>query len=344
MSESDFGGVVMTLGRLFVSLLVLALLFPSFGGAQSLDELYQRARKEGKVSIYAPLSAKTEEVVFPAFRKRFPGITIEHVDATSDKLVARAITEARGGKVLGDVFGGTQVYLQQLKEQNLLNDINLPEAAAYPAGMKGSYWVATDTEYFVAGWNTARVKKGEEPKQFEDFADPRWNKRLAAEPRDFQLLMGLAKYKYNSDEKAVELFKKIAANNPEFHRGHSQLIELLAAGQADVCVTCYGHHFPPRVKQGSPLQMMFSEGVGHVGGTVTVLRDSRHPNAALLWARWLISEEGQKVYAQAGETPAHPKVEPVEKSRPTKVYFLGVEDGKDYPKYQKLWREIFQIR
>lgn len=89
---------------------------------------------------------------------------------------------------------------------------------------------------------------------------------------------------------------------------------------------------------------MLSEGVGHVGGTVTVLKDSPHPNAAMLWARWLISEEGQKVYAQAGETPAHPKVEPLEKSRPAKVYMLAIEDGKDYPKYQKLWREIFQIR
>ena len=114
------------------------LLQSALAGAQTLDGVYQRAKKEGRVVLYAPLSTKTEEIVFPAFRKRFPGITIEHVDATSDKLVARAITEARGGKVFGDVFGGTQVYLQQLKEQNLLLDINLAEASAYPAGMKGS--------------------------------------------------------------------------------------------------------------------------------------------------------------------------------------------------------------
>ena len=36
---------------------------------------------------------------------------------------------------------------------------------------------------------------------------------------------GLAKYKYKSDEKAIALMKLIAANNPEFHRGHSQLVE-----------------------------------------------------------------------------------------------------------------------
>jgi hypothetical protein len=39
-------------------------------------------------------------------------------------------------------------------------------------------------------------------------------------------------------------------------------------------------------------------------------KERLHPNAALLWARWATSEEGQKVYAQAGETPSHPNVEP----------------------------------
>src|SRR4051794_9028693 len=161
--ERENVGMVYSYIRMAViaaSLLIIAChLQVETARAQNLDELYQRAKKEGRVVLYAPLSSKTEEIVFPAFRKRFPDIIIEHVDATSDKLVARAITEARGGKVFGDVFGGTKVYLQQLKEQNLLPDINLPEAAAYPAGMKGGYWVASDTEYFVAGWNTSRLKK-----------------------------------------------------------------------------------------------------------------------------------------------------------------------------------------
>jgi ABC-type Fe3+ transport system substrate-binding protein len=89
---------------------------------------------------------------------------------------------------------------------------------------------------------------------------------------------------------------------------------------------------------------MMSEGVGRIGGSVTLLKGALHPNAGLLWARWLISEEGQKVFAQAGETPAHPKVEPVEKILPAKTYMLGADDTKNYPKYEKLWNEIFQLR
>jgi len=313
--------------------------------AGSIDALYEKAKKEGgKFTLYAPLSTRTQEFVLPIFEKRFPGIKIDHIDATSDALVTRAVTEARGGKVFGDIFAATLAYITRMRDQKLLVDMALPEAAAYPNNLKGSYWVATDTQFYVAGWNTNLLKKGEDPRQFEDFADPRWKKRLIAEPRDFQLLLGLAKYKYNSDEKAIDLLKKIALNNVEFHKGHSQLAELLVAGQAEVCMTCYSHHFPPRIKKGGPIQSMLTEGVGEVGGTVAIFKDAPHPNTALLWARWIISEEGQKVYAQAGETPAHPKVEPVEKTRPAKIYLLSVDDVKEFPRYEKLWKEIFQLR
>ena len=79
--------------------------------------------------------------------------------------------------------------------------------------------------------------------------------------RDIEILIGLARYKFKSDEKAISLMKKIAANNPEFHRGHSQLAELLIAGQSAACFTCYPHHFPRRIHKGAPLNYMLTEGV-----------------------------------------------------------------------------------
>ena len=332
----------------FLFLLCLTVvLAPSLHAAsESLDQLHEKAKKEGgKLMLYAPLSARAMEVILPAFMKRFPGVTIDHIDATSDKLIARVVAELRGGRVLADVISGALSYLPQMIEQKFLAPlINIPEAAAYPAQMKGDVWIATDTQFYVAGWNTNLVKKGDEPKGFEDLANAKWKDNLMGEPRDFQMLVGLAKRKYNSNEKTIALFKKIAANQVEFHRGHSQLAELLVAGQRAVCFTCYSHHFPPRIKKGAPIQSVLSEGVGEVGGSVAVLKGAPHPNAALLWARWAVSEEGQRVYAQAGETPAHPRVEPLEKIRPAKAYMLTVDDVKEFPKYEKLWKEIFQIR
>jgi iron(III) transport system substrate-binding protein len=332
-----------------IAVLIFALPAVFAGSApaasESLDQLYEKVKKEGgKLTLYAALSARSTEVILPAFMKRFPAVTLDHIDATADQLLARIVTEARGGRVLGDVFGGALPYMAQISDQKLLAPLALPEAAAYPPQMKSEFWVATDTQFYITGWNTNLVKKGEEPRNFEDLANAKWKNSLMGESRDFQLLIGLAKRKYGSDDKAIDLFKKIAANQVEFHKGHSQLVEFLVAGQRPVCFTCYAHHFPPRVKKGAPIQPLLTEGVGEVGGAVSVLKGAPHPNAALLWARWAVSEEGQRVYAQAGETPAHPNVEPVEKVRPTAAYMLTIDDIREFAKYEKLWKEIFQIR
>lgn len=98
------------------------------------------------------------------------------------------------------------------------------------------------------------------------------------------------------------------------------------------------------MKKGAPIQPLLAEGVGEVGGSVGIVKGAPHPSTALLWARWVASEDGQRVYAQAGETPAHPKMEPVEKVRPAAAYMLGQDDVQELPKYEKIWKEIFQLR
>ena len=124
----------------------------------------------------------------------------------------------------------------------------------------------------TASWNTNLVKKEDEPKQFDDFADPKWKGKLIAEGRDVELLIGLARHKFKNDEKAIDFLRKLAANNIEFHKGHSELAEFLVAGQAAVCVTCYAHHYPPRIKKGAPLGYMLT-------------RRNRHYHRQLPWQR-----------------------------------------------------------
>jgi iron(III) transport system substrate-binding protein len=187
------------------------------------------------------------------------------------------------------------------------------------------------------------VKKDDEPKQFEDFADPKWKGRMIAEPRDVELLIGLARHKYKNDEKAIELVRKLAANGVEFHKGHSELAEFLVAGQAAACITCYAHHYPPRIRKGAPLGFMLTEGMATISGTA-LAKDAPHPNTARLFFRWAASEEGQKTYAAGGRTPSHPNVETMEKIRPATIYPIGTEEIKEWRRYEKLWKEIFKLR
>jgi iron(III) transport system substrate-binding protein len=333
-----------------ISLLSLVLaIVVQFGNttvsqAQSLDDLHKAALKEGgTLNFYATLAQINAEVVLPIFEKRFPGIKINHVDATSDQLAARAMSEARGGRTLGDIFQTPLENVVQMRDQGLLLDISMPESAAYPDGLKGSYWNASDLQYFIAAWNTNLVKKDEEPKSYDDFIQPRWKGRLIAEPRDLEMLLAFAKYRFKSDEKAIDFWKKVAANDVEFHKGHSELAELLVAGQAAVCLTCYSHHYPQRIKKGAPVNYMLTEGVASINATA-VFKNAPHPNSALLYARWVTSLEGQKAMAQGGRNPAHPKVDPISKTKTEKTYFITAADLKEFPRYEKIWKEIFKLR
>jgi len=328
-----------------IALLLLALALPGVVPAQteSIDELYKKALKEeGVLNCYCTLAQINAEKIYPLFEKRFPGIKINHIDATSDKLSARAITEARGGRVIADVVEFGLEDISKIYEQKLLLEKVPPEAAAYPANLKGSFWVANNLIFFVGAWNTDMVKKDEEPKSLDDFGDPRWKGRLIAEPRDYEILIALT-HKHKSLEKARAVLARIAANNVEFHKGHSQLAEFLVAGQAAACFTCYSHHYPGRKRKGAPVDYMLTEGAAGIIG-VAVMKDAPHPNTAWLFSRWAASEEGQTVYSKGGRTPAHPKVEPREKIRPKNIYAVGVEDLKQYTKYEKIWKEVFKLR
>src|SRR5438093_628779 len=263
---------------LIVLILSLRISLAASAQTESLDELYKKAvKEEGVVNCYCSLAQINAEKIYPVFEKRFPGIKINHVDATSDKLSARAITEARGGRVIADVVG-----------------------------------------------------------------EPRVKGRLIGEPLDYEILIGMT-HKHKSLEKARAILARIAANDVEFHKGHSELAEFLVAGQAAACFTCYSHHYPARIRKGAPLNYMLSEGVAGIIA-ISVLKSAPHPNTAWLFARWASSAEGQAVYAKGGRTPAHPKVEPTEKIRPATIYAVGVEDLKQYSKFEKIWKEVFKLR
>src|SRR5215470_3858152 len=334
--------MINTLGFLVA---LVGLMLPAVAAAQTetIDDLYKKALKEeGVLNCYCSLAQINAEKIYPIFEKRFPGIKINHVDATSDKLAARAITEARGGRVIADIVEFGLEDINKIHQQGLILERQVPESKDYPATLKGPYWNANNLIFFVGAWNTDKVKKDEEPKVLDDFGEPRWKGRLIAEPRDYEILIGLT-HKHNSLEKARAVLVRIAANEVEFHKGHSELAELLVAGQGAACFTCYSHHYPARIRKGAPLNYMLSEGVASIIG-VAILKGAPHPNTAWLFARWASSAEGQAVYSKGGRTPAHPKVEPSEKIRPAVIYAVGVEDLKEYTKFEKIWKEVFKLR
>src|SRR5438093_10950632 len=128
---------------LIVLILSLHISLAASAQTESLDELYKKAvKEEGVLNCYCSLAQINAEKIYPVFEKRFPGIKINHVDATSDKLSARAITEARGGRVIADVVEFGLEDINKIREQGLLLDRAVPESVDYQRDLQAYKWVA----------------------------------------------------------------------------------------------------------------------------------------------------------------------------------------------------------
>ena len=129
--------------RLYYSVILSAVMFfySSSGHAQTIEETYGRALKEGgALNVYGTLTPDTAAKVLPVFEKRFSGIKAINTGASSDKIVARAISEARGGRTIGDVFHMNLENIMQVHEQGLVLEKVPSEADVFPNHLKGSYW------------------------------------------------------------------------------------------------------------------------------------------------------------------------------------------------------------
>lgn len=88
---------------------------------------------------------------------------------------------------------------------------------------------------------------------------------------------------------------------------------------------------------------MLTEGLGEIGGSVGHTQ-RRVPSEHGFTLGALGCQRGRAESLRASRrNPAHPKIEPVDTVRPA-AYMFTEDDVKEFPKYEKVWKEIFQMR
>lgn len=313
-----------------------------------LAKVYEAAKTEGgTLSLYSSMNLDDAKVVLPEFEKAFPGIKVDHVRATGEVLQQRLITEVKGGKVLADVLDTNIFQVYPVIQEGMIEAYQIPTGQDLPPQYRDpqGFWTTQRVTTVTVAYNTNLVPASEAPKNFDDLADPKWKGKMLMEEADQEMFMTLLKQKFPSEEQGLEVFRKIGANNPEVHAGHSQIAEYLAAGQGAVCMGCYGHHIITLKAKGAPVEFAKQEGVFHAI-SLALLKGAPHPNTAKLWLNWVVSPDGQAVLGAAGRAPARPETPISTPLKPEGMkWFVSQADYyKDYNKYDVLWREIFKIR
>ena len=89
---------------------------------------------------------------------------------------------------------------------------------------------------------------------------------------------------------------------------------------------------------------MLSEGAAGIIAVAVMKKCAASQHRMAIRSLGGVGRRAKGICAKGGRTPAHPKVEPTEPIRPKAIYPVGVEDLKQYTKYEKIWKEVFKLR
>ena len=144
----------------------------------------------------------------------------------------------------------------------------------------------------MIAYNTELVPKEARPKILEDLLDPRWKDNLVMDTTDERwFTQTLDKL---GEERGLAYMKKLAAQKPQFRRGHTMMLQLLAAGEFPVNVIAYGYQMEFMKKQGAPLGWSADEPVTSTGRVISLAKHAPHPEAAKLFIDFAMSKVAQE--------------------------------------------------
>jgi len=158
------------------------------------QKIYEAAKKEGALLLYTSAQVKDMGAIVAAFEKKYPGIKVEIWRASSEKVLQRAITEARAGRNAMDVAETNGPELESMHREKIAEAMQSPvQKDLIPEAIPTHHeWTGTRLNVFVQAYNTNAVKKADLPRTWEDLKDPKWKDKLGIEQDDSDWLAGEA--------------------------------------------------------------------------------------------------------------------------------------------------------
>ena len=280
---------------------------PAWSQSAVLSQLVEGARKEGKLVWYTAMSSSDAKPILDAFVKTYPFVEAEFVDITSSRLIQRVNLEALAGKSLFDVASANNLAAIADK----LLPYFPPEADGIPKEFKDpkGRWIGYDHNYYVLAYNTRMVSKAEVPKRYEDLLDPKWKGNILMDEGDhswYGALIGAW-----GKERTDAFMKKLAAQEIQWRRGHTLLLQLVAAGEAPLGMP-YANSTERLKRQGAPVDWVDTlkpivTGLNYIG----ISAKANNPHRAKLFVDFILSRHVQEIIRDRGRLPARSSVQPL---------------------------------
>jgi iron(III) transport system substrate-binding protein len=313
-----------------------------YGGTDRARRLAEGARTEGTLVVYTSLATSESVPLTQAFEKKY-GVKVQLWRSLSSQVMQRALNEANARRHAVDVIETNAPELEALARERVIARFDSPYIADIPSWGVPAHrgWIADRVDFFVVAFNTAKVKRDELPATYEGFLDAKWKGRIGLEATDQEWLAGLAKRRGEKD--ALDFFRKLVAMKPDVRKGHVLLSELVAAGEVPVSLTNYASNADSMKRRGMPIDWKPVEPVIGRPQALGLAAAAPHPNAALLFADFVLSPEGQQLFNSMGRFPASTKVKSPLVTFPY-VMLDPVALVDEDEKWLKYWNELVSAK
>ena len=271
----------------------------TYRGADREEMLKAGAKKEGKLVWYTSLTAHRD--IANVFEAKYPGIKVETYRAGPTDLSRRLLTEAEARRSIADLIETTPSTLMLMRDNKLLMPYFSPHLTAFSEESKEAadktkvYWT-TDRESMVSlGYNTNMMRTAVVPKSFAELVKPENRSKIAVSGDTTGVRMLGAMI----HAKGEEYVKQLKALDVKMHMiSGGAMHELLAAGEMPMSISIFRNHVLAAHPKGAPTEWVPLDLVPTNAGGVALPAATNNPYAALLFADFLISPEGQKIFEE----------------------------------------------
>lgn len=314
----------------------------SAGAASSAewDKVVAAAKDEGKVTFYTAQGLDQANQVKAAFEKAYPEITVDVVRDISSNLIPKIEAERQTGNGIADVYvsADTAWWATTAKDGHI---IPMTGPAFDDPAYDRAELVHDDTYFEVSavvfgyGWNTDKVPDG--LKAMTDVLDPQYEGKVGVVEPSLEALVDF--YKYLEETYGKDFVTQLAAQHPRIYPGAGPLREALAAGEVDV--STYSSPMTDMTAKGAPVAWTIPEkawGARFYGG---ILDSSPNPNAAQLFANFLVTKDGQVANVFNESVAVLPDI-PGTGAEITAIRRAPSYTPEEVTAYQDEWRKLFQ--
>lgn len=270
--------------------------------------LVARARDEAKqgrflIMVSSPKGEKAQKAIMDAFQKRFNlKVDWEWLPLTSPVSAPRVVEQAKAGAKPPSAIGGYPytIYERWIVKNGLDVPVNwMEEFGGMFPGMKeaavdevlpkyrGRMIRQWDVKYVMV-YNKTLVKPGELPGSMADLTLPKWKGRFAM-PSNTGVPIDILAVDIGV-EAAVDLTKKLVANQPRFKPGPPAVVGAISNGEVAVGISGYTALAEAQKEKGAPIAWVPLD-VMPVGALyMFMLKDAPQPTLGKLFLAWLATE------------------------------------------------------